>query len=71
MNYPRFWIYNVTGAILWVVLFLVAGYWFGNLPWVKRYFQLVILGIIFVSLLPIAYEWYQAKKENRATREKT
>ena len=63
MNYGRFWFYNVSGAICWVFSFLIAGYLFGNLPIVKRYFHIVIVGIIIVSLLPIVYEWYMARRE--------
>jgi membrane-associated protein len=65
MNYSRFWMFNVTGAICWVGLFLLGGYFFGNVPIVKRNFSLVILGIIIVSVLPVAFEWYKAVKESR------
>ena len=63
MNYFRFWMFNVSGAIIWVGMFLVAGYLFGNLPIVKKYFSLVMLGIIFVSVLPIAFEWWRDRKQ--------
>jgi membrane-associated protein len=63
MNYSKFWFYNISGAICWVGSFLIAGYYFGSLPFVKKYFQLVIVGIVFVSLLPIVYEWYKARRE--------
>lgn len=66
MNLRKFWLYNVSGAICWVGSFLIAGYFFGSLPIVKRYFHLVIVGIIIVSLLPIAYEWYVARKQARS-----
>jgi len=46
MTYPRFALYNVTGAVLWVFLFVGGGYAFGNLPTVKRNFHFVILAII-------------------------
>ncbi|MDA1329905.1 MAG: DedA family protein [Chloroflexi bacterium] len=52
MTYQRFVVFNVAGAILWVGLFTALGYFFGNLPAVEKNFALVILGIIFVSLLP-------------------
>jgi membrane-associated protein len=63
MNYARFWAYNVVGGVVWVGGFLLAGYWFGNLPVVKNNFSLVILGIIVVSVLPIAYEVLRARRE--------
>jgi membrane-associated protein len=57
MQYRRFFFYNVTGAVLWVVICVGAGYAFGNIPVVKENFSLVILGIIAVSILPIAVEF--------------
>ena len=57
MNYLRFLSYNVVGGILWIGLFLLGGYFFGNIPFVKNNFTVVILAVIFISLLPgiIAY----------------
>jgi len=52
MNYRRFLIYNVSGCIAWVMLLIIGGYSFGNIPLVKDNFTLVIFGIIFISLLP-------------------
>ncbi|MBL8818330.1 MAG: DedA family protein [Planctomyces sp.] len=63
MNHMRFWMFNISGGICWVVMFLLAGYWFGNLPIVKRYFHLVIVGIVVVSVIPVVIEWYKARKE--------
>jgi len=62
MNTFRFWTWNVSGAIVWVGLFLFAGYAFGNVPVIKRNFTLVIFGIIGVSVLPILVEWYRARR---------
>ena len=67
MSYPRFAVFNVAGGFAWVAIFLVLGYLFGNLPIVKRYFQLVVIGIIVVSCLPIAYEWWKARREAKVT----
>jgi len=53
MPYLRFQVYNVAGATGWVSLFLVGGYGFGNLPWVRNNFGLVTLAVIAVSLLPL------------------
>ncbi|MFM7071724.1 MAG: DedA family protein [Planctomycetota bacterium] len=60
MRYGRFLAYNVVGAVVWVAIFLTAGYLFGQHPAVKRNFSLVILGIIVVSVLPMAWEAWQA-----------
>jgi membrane-associated protein len=65
MPYREFALYNVAGALAWVLLFLVAGHQFGALPFVQRYFQLVILGIIVLSLLPIAWEVLRARLAER------
>ncbi|MEY2808214.1 MAG: hypothetical protein RIR65_2631 [Planctomycetota bacterium] len=63
MTYARFALFNVVGAVVWVVLFVALGHAFGNLPVVKRNFQYVILAIIVVSVLPIAVEWWRARRE--------
>ncbi|MSR22331.1 MAG: DedA family protein [Gemmatimonadetes bacterium] len=52
MPYRRFILYNVGGGVLWVVSFVMAGYFFGNLPQVESNLSLVILGIVALSLLP-------------------
>lgn len=54
MTYRRFLAFNVMGAAVWVVSLTLAGYWFGNLHIVRENLTLVILGIIFVSLVPLA-----------------
>ena len=56
MTYSTFAFYNVVGAILWVGVCVSLGYLFGNVPIVKQNFSLVMLGIIFVSVLPAVYE---------------
>ncbi|MFZ4777917.1 MAG: DedA family protein [Terrimicrobiaceae bacterium] len=63
MNYPKFFLYNVVGAVLWVGLFVGAGYFFGALPFVQKNMKIVILGIIIVSVLPIAWEILKARLE--------
>ncbi len=52
MKYGKFMTYNVLGAVLWANICVFAGYFFGNLAPVKKHFSLVVLGIIFVSILP-------------------
>jgi membrane-associated protein len=67
MPYSRFLSYNVIGGVLWVAAFLFGGYFFGNLPVVKNNFSLVILGIIFVSLLPGVVTYIQSKRTSSKT----
>jgi membrane-associated protein len=56
MSYPIFLAYNLIGGILWTTLFVMGGYLFGNIPWVQENFGAMILGIILISLLPLAQE---------------
>lgn len=65
MGYFEFACYNVTGGIVWVSLFVASGRLFGNLPVVKKYFSLVIVAIIVLSVVPIAYEVWRQWRENR------
>jgi membrane-associated protein len=53
MTPARFTFFNVSGGILWVVSLCLAGYWFGNLPWVRANLSLLMLGIIGLSVLPL------------------
>ncbi len=62
MKYSKFGFYNVAGAFAWVLIFVTAGRFFGNIPAVKTNFHIVIFGIIGVSVLPIVYEYVQAKR---------
>ena len=63
MSYGKFIAYNVIGGILWVALFLLGGYYFGNLPFVKSNFSLVILAIIIISVLPGVIEFLRHRKK--------
>lgn len=68
MSYRHFALFNVTGGIVWVTAFVYAGYWFGNMPVVKQNLELLILGIIFVSVLPGLIEyWRQRRRKNTAS----
>lgn len=65
MEYKKFISYNVLGAIAWVFSFILAGYFFGNIPVVKRNFTIVIFGVIFVSILPMLIPWIKSKLDAR------
>jgi membrane-associated protein len=62
MSYGRFIAFNVIGGVGWVVLLVGAGYFFGNIPFVKANFSLAILAIILVSTVPIAVEYVRHRK---------
>lgn len=61
MHYGDFIKYNLTGGFVWVFGFTLLGYFFGNIGFVKENFSLVVLVIIFLSVIPIAYEFIKAK----------
>lgn len=63
MNYKHFIAYNIIGGIIWVSLFVLGGYYFGNLPFVKNNFHLVMVAIIFISVLPIIIEYINQRKK--------
>jgi membrane-associated protein len=69
MSYPQFAFYNVTGGLLWVGLCVGAGYGFGNVPWVKERFEVVVVAIVFISLLPIAWGYLISRLERRGAAE--
>jgi membrane-associated protein len=62
MRYRDFAMFNVTGAVTWVLSFLLGGYWFGQIPTVKRNFHIVILGIVAISVLPILTEYLRNRR---------
>ena len=63
MSYGYFATYNIVGGISWVFIFTLLGYFFGNIPFVKKNFELVIIAIILISVLPMVYEWLKARRE--------
>ena len=63
MSYKYFFSYNVFGGLVWVPLFAFAGYFFGNIEFVKHNFSIVILAIIAISLVPVFIEALKARKE--------
>lgn len=65
MNYLKFLTYNVVGGVLWVALFVFVGYFFGNIPIVKKNFTIVILIIIFLSFLPGIIEFWRHYRQKK------
>jgi membrane-associated protein len=63
MSYLRFLQFSLIGAPLWVFVCVMSGYWFGRLPFVSKHFELVILGIIAVSLIPVIVEFIRARRQ--------
>ena len=62
MTYGRFIAYNIVGGIAWVAIFVLGGYFFGNIPSIKENFSLVIAAIIFLSILPGIIEFLRHRK---------
>lgn len=69
MSYGRFITYNVVGGLLWTLLFIFMGYFFGNIPFVKHNFEFVVLGIILVSVLPMVVEFLRTRLHRPETSE--
>lgn len=65
MNYIRFVLYNVVGGIIWVSIFTFGGYYFGNIPFVKEHFSLVLLVIIGLSIVPAITEYVKRHKKKK------
>jgi membrane-associated protein len=63
MPYPFFLRWNVIGGMVWVATFTLLGYFFGNIPFVQKNFELVILAIILITLIPVVTEMLKARKE--------
>lgn len=67
MSYGYFATYNIVGGISWVLLFTLLGYFFGNIPFVKKNFELVIIVIILVSVVPMFVEWWKHRSDKKST----
>lgn len=68
MNYGRFITYNILGGFIWTFLFTFAGYFFGNIPVVKKNFEFVIIAIILISLLPMVIEYWRGRNHKEPAR---
>jgi membrane-associated protein len=71
MDYPRFLSFNIIGGVVWITLFLFAGYFFGNIPVIQKNFEYVVIGIILVSVVPVLIEWMKSRREKAAARATT
>ncbi len=65
MTYRRFATYNVIGGIMWVAVFVLGGFFFGNLAVVQQHFGLVIIGIILISFVPMVFTLWQERSAAR------
>ncbi len=65
MDYRRFATYNVIGAAMWVLIFTVGGYLFGNIPWVKKHFSVVVIAIIVISLIPLVVDTWRSYRDRK------
>lgn len=67
MDYKKFLLFNISGGILWVVSMTLLGYFFGNIPFIKKNFEYVIIGVIILSTLPVIIGYWNHRKEMKAT----
>ncbi len=65
MSYWKFISFNVIGGIAWVMMFVLGGYFFGNISFVKKNFSVVVIAIVLISLLPALFEWYRQRRRAR------
>ena len=65
MTYSKFILFNVTGCIAWVCLFLLGGYFFGNIPSVKNNFTIVIIAIVIISVMPGVFEYWRQRRNKK------
>lgn len=75
MNYGRFFLFNVVGGVSWVLICLLGGWYFGSWPFVQKNFELVLIAVVFISVIPVAVEifrgWLAARKGHSALVEAT
>jgi membrane-associated protein len=65
MDYRKFVTYNIAGGILWVTSMTLLGYYFGNIPFVKKNFEYVIIGVILLSVMPVVIGYLKHRKEKK------
>ena len=67
MNYKNFFFYNLLGGLLWAVGITLIGYFFGNIPFVKRNLEVALVGVILISLIPVIFHWWTERRKQIAT----
>ncbi len=65
MSYPAFISYNIFGGIIWTALFTFAGYFFGNIPFIRQHFSIVVMAIVLISIVPMIVEAIKARRESK------
>jgi membrane-associated protein len=71
MDYRKFIVFNVVGAVAWVSLMLGSGWLLGQVPFVKERFELIVIGIVVLSVMPMVVEWWKARGEAKAQKAET
>lgn len=67
MSFGKFTVYNALGGVLWTLVFVLVGFWFGNLPWIKQNFSLVVLALLIIPLIPAAYGFWKTLRTSKET----
>jgi membrane-associated protein len=65
MDYRKFIIYNIVGAVLWVTTMLGSGYMLGQVPWVKEHFEAIVIAIVIISVMPMVIEYFKVRAEKK------
>ena len=65
MDYGKFVTFNIAGGILWVTSMTLLGYFFGNIPFIKKNFEYVIIGVILLSVMPVVIGYLKHRKEKK------
>jgi membrane-associated protein len=65
MHITRFLSFHIAGGVIWVILFLSVGYFFGNIPFIKDHFSIVVIAIVLISLVPVGIAAFQKKKTQK------
>jgi membrane-associated protein len=66
MDYRKFIVYNIVGAVLWVTTMLGSGYLLGQVPWVKEHFEAIVIAIVIISVMPMVIEYFKVRAEKKA-----